>query len=52
MEVITIESGAFKQLVEKLDAISEHLQLIEHPGERDDESWVVSNEICRLFENQ
>lgn len=49
MEVITIESGAFKQLVEKLDAISEHLQLIEHPGERDDESWVVSNEICRFL---
>jgi hypothetical protein bacD2_04571 len=49
MEVITIESGAFKQLVEKLDAISEHLQLIEHPVERDDESWVVSNEICRFL---
>ena len=49
MEVITIESGAFKQLVEKLDAISEQLQLIEHPGERDDESWVVSNEICRFL---
>ena len=49
MEVITIESGAFKQLVEKLAAISEHLQLIEHPGERDDESWVVSNEICRFL---
>lgn len=29
MEVITIQSGAFKQIAEKLDAISEHLQLIE-----------------------
>ena len=36
MEVITIESGAFKQLVEKLDAISEHLQVIVLRGAGDD----------------
>ena len=49
MEVITIESGAFKQLMEKLDAISEYLHSMENPVERDDESWVVSSEICRFL---
>ncbi len=47
MEVITIESKAFKQLMEKLDALSEYVyKLKQQPTENDEDSWVSSREIC------
>lgn len=49
MEVITIESRTFKQLMEKLDALSEYVYSMGRPLENDDEGWVVSGEICRFL---
>lgn len=49
MEVITIESKAFKQLMEKLDALSEYVNSIECPMENNDEKWVNSGEVCRFL---
>ena len=51
MEVITIESRAFKQLVEKLDAWSEYVCSMERPViGNDDETWVDSQKVCRFLE--
>lgn len=49
MEVITIESRAFKQLMEKLDALSEYVHSMECPAENNDDEWVDSQEICRFL---
>ncbi len=49
MEVITIESRAFKQLMEKLDALSEYVYSMERPAENKDEVWVSSQDICRFL---
>lgn len=50
MEVITIESRAFKQLVEKLEALSEYVYSIKHSTEEDDDDkWVDSQEVCRFL---
>lgn len=47
MEVITIESKAFKQLMEKLDVLSEYVYSMERlEVENEDESWVDSREVC------
>ena len=47
MEVITIESLAFKQLVEKLDELSEYVYSQQRPTEKgDDDAWVDSGEVC------
>lgn len=46
MEVITIDSQAFKVLMEKLDALSEYVNTLKPPAENDDDSWVDSHEIC------
>lgn len=49
MEVITIESRAFKLLVEKLEALSEYVYSMERPIENEDENWVGSQEICQFL---
>lgn len=50
MEVITIESRAFKQLMDKLDALSEYVYSMERPDENnEDEGWVDSQEVCRFL---
>ncbi|EHB91351.1 hypothetical protein HMPREF9450_01400 [Alistipes indistinctus YIT 12060] len=46
MEVITIESKAFRQLMEKLDALSDYVSSLKPPVENEDESWVDSHDIC------
>lgn len=47
MEVITIDSRAFKKLMEKLDALSDYVySMTQPPAENDDESWVDSHEVC------
>nr|WP_281547965.1 helix-turn-helix domain-containing protein [Alistipes onderdonkii] len=47
MEVITIDSKAFKKLMEKLDALSDYVySMKQSPEENDDESWVDSHEVC------
>lgn len=50
MEVITIDSRAFKELMEKLDALSDYVYSTkQQPAENDDESWVNSQELCKFL---
>lgn len=49
MEVITIESRAFKQLMDKLEALSEYVHAMERPVENEDGNWVGSQEICQFL---
>lgn len=49
MEVITIESRAFKQLMDKLEALSEYVHSMERPVENEDENWVGSRDICQFL---
>lgn len=49
MEVMTIESRAFRQLMEKLDVLSEYVYSIDRPVENNDEGWVDSGEVCRFL---
>ena len=50
MEVITIESKAFKQLMDKLEALSNYIYSMERPViENEDERWVDSQEVCRFL---
>ena len=50
MEVITIESRTFKQLMEKLEALSQYVYSMERPVVEDkDEAWVDSREVCRFL---
>lgn len=49
MEVIIIESRAFKQLMEKLEALSEYVYSMKRPVENEDENWVSSHEVCRFL---
>lgn len=49
MEVITIESRAFKQLMDKLEALSEYVHSMERPVENEDENWVGSQDICQFL---
>lgn len=47
MDVITIESKAFMQLMDKLDALLEYVYSRERPVVKDeDEAWVDSREVC------
>ncbi len=51
MEVITIESRAFRQLMAKLDVLSEYVCSMGQPMiENDDETWVDNQKICRFLE--
>lgn len=49
MEVITIESRAFKQLMEKLEVLSEYVYSMERLAESNDDEWVDSQEICQFL---
>lgn len=49
MEVITIDSQAFKVLMEKLDALSDYVNTLKPPTEDEDDSWVDSHEICSFL---
>ena len=50
MEVITIESKAFKQLMDKLEALSDYVYSTERSVEKsEDEAWVDSQEVCRFL---
>ena len=49
MEVITIETKAFKQLMDKLDTLSESVHSMKQPEVNDDEVCVDSQEVCRFL---
>lgn len=46
MEVITIDSRAFKLLMAKLNELTEYVYSVKHTEEDDDNSWVDSHEVC------
>jgi hypothetical protein len=50
MEVITIESKAFKELEEKIDTIAEFVIAAQNKGEEPPEdTWVDSYEVCTFL---
>jgi hypothetical protein len=49
VEVITIESKAFKQLMKKLDVLSDNVNSLKPSAENEDESWVDSHDICEFL---
>ncbi len=46
MEVITIESKAYKEIIEKLDKISRYVK--EH-SESDHVGWIDNHDVCRYL---
>lgn len=48
MEVITLESEAYKNLVEKIDAIADYVKSQDNSSDWDDE-WVDSYEVCSFL---
>lgn len=49
MEVITMESKTFKQLMEKLDALSDYVSSLKPPAVDESDDWVDSQEVCRFL---
>lgn len=49
MEVITIESKAFKQIIEKLDALSDYVNSLKRPVVDVSDDWVDSREVCEFL---
>lgn len=50
MEVITIDSKAFKELTEKLEAVSSYIYSLERPAQNEEEEWVDSQDVCRFLQ--
>ena len=46
MEVITIESQAFIELMSKVDTIANHIAEKQSASENPDDEWVDSNDVC------
>lgn len=49
MEVITIDSKAFKELENKISAIAEFIFSKQIPLENEDEKWVDSEKVCKYL---
>lgn len=49
MEVIVIDSHAFKALMEKLDALSDYVNLLKPPTVDESDDWIGSYEICSFL---
>lgn len=49
MDVITIESKAFKDLKEKLEAVSSYIYSLERPVSNEEEEWVDGTEVCQFL---
>ncbi len=49
MEVITIESKAFKALEEQIKAIKEFITTLQAPSGGDEDKWVDSYEVCEFL---
>ena len=49
MEVITIESRAFEQLVDKLEVLSEYVYSMKQPEANEEDAWVDSREVCKFL---
>ena len=49
MEVITIDSRAFKELTEKLEAVSSYIYSLESSTQNEEEEWVDGQEICQFL---
>lgn len=49
MEVITIDSKAYKELIEKIDSIADYIRNTQNSSEEIDEVWVDSYEVCTFL---
>lgn len=49
MEVITIESQAFKEMMSKVDTIFNYVISQQNTNEAHDDSWVDSYEVCTFL---
>lgn len=49
MDVITIESKAFNELKEKLEAVSSYIYSLERPVSNEEEEWVDGTEVCQFL---
>lgn len=49
MEVITIDSKAYKDLIEKIDSIANYIKNTQNSSEELDEVWVDSYEVCTFL---
>lgn len=49
MEVITIESQAFKDLMSKVDTIFDYVISQQNTNDDDDDNWVDSYEVCTFL---
>lgn len=51
MEVITIDSKAYKELIEKIDSIANYIRNknAQDVSEESDEAWVDSYEVCTFL---
>lgn len=49
MEVITIDSKAYKELIEKIDSIAIYIKNTQNSSEELDEVWVDSYEVCTFL---
>lgn len=49
MEVITIDSKAYKELIEKIDSIANYIKDSQNSSEELDEIWVDSYEVCTFL---
>lgn len=49
MEVITIDSKAYKELIEKIDSIASYIKNTQNSSVELDEVWVDSYEVCTFL---
>ena len=49
MEVITIDSKAYKELIEKIDSIAKYIKNTQNSSVELDEVWVDSYEVCTFL---
>lgn len=49
MEIITIDSKAYKELIEKIDSIANYIRNTQNSSEEIDEVWVDSYEVCTFL---
>ena len=49
MEVITIDSKAYKELIEKIDSIANYIKNTQNSSVELDEVWVDSYEVCTFL---
>ena len=49
MEVITMQSEAYKELIEKINTIERYITGLRHEPENTDDMWVDNHEVCKFL---